>query len=89
MAQRVANDPRCKDCSDPHEPGKARCAACLKRRREEAAVAREDAKAKRRCVVCGAPAAPNHNYTRDPKRAPPSTLCKVHQRYYAERRAAD
>lgn len=87
MAQRAPNDPRCKDCPDPHEPGKARCAACLERRREEAAVAREEAKAKRKCVVCGAPAAPDRRGAAVKGRA--TTLCKAHQRYYAERQAAE
>jgi hypothetical protein len=85
------DDPRCRDCPNARErkPGGglyARCDVCRKLHRERAAVSREERKAKRECVVCRAKAAPNRNYTRDPKRAPTSTLCKAHQRYYAERR---
>ena len=87
MAQRAPDDTRCKDCPEAREPGRSRCAVHLKAAREAAALQREERKAKRRCVVYGAPAAPNRNYTRDPKRAPKSTLCAKHQRYYAERGA--
>lgn len=76
MAARDPNDPRCKDCPEPHEPGRSRCAACAERHRlaaRERTAARKKAK---RCVVCGRSARGG------------TTLCQTHRDYYRVRAAA-
>ena len=73
MSARVPGDSRCKDCSNDHEPNRARCADCLARRRTEAAELAEGRRGKHKCVTCGAKAAKDRKY------------CATHLAYYAAR----
>jgi hypothetical protein len=79
MSSRAPGDPRCKDCPEPHEPGRSRCEACAERHRMAAAERLADRKARKRCAVCGAPAAKRK---RDGRRG---TVCERHAAYYLAR----
>lgn len=76
MSARVPGDPRCKDCAEPHEDGRTRCAACAEKRRVDEAAMRAQRKKRHACVTCGKPAAKDR------------TLCRRHLEYYAARTAA-
>ncbi len=75
MAHREPADPRCKDCPEPHEPNRSRCAACAERHRVAAAVTVAKRRKGKRCVTCGKPATGG------------TTLCSAHRAYYRERAA--
>lgn len=82
MARRDPDDPRCKDCPEPHAPRRARCEACAERHRQAAAKARERRLRAKLCVVCGKPAAMRADLRRR------ATVCATHAEYYSARDAA-
>lgn len=73
MAARANGDIRCKDCPEPHAPGKSRCEACAEKRRVDEAARRTQRRKRRQCLTCGNPAEQGRRY------------CKRHLRYYAAR----
>lgn len=75
MAARETGDPRCKDCPEPHEPGRSRCGTCAEKHRLAAAERTAKLKKNKRCVVCGKAAARG------------LTLCTQHREYYRIRAA--
>lgn len=80
MAHREPNDPRCKDCPEPHEPGAARCAACADEHRLASKARRERLRKQRRCLVCAEPVGKRQD-------GKPARYCSKHLRYYAARMA--
>lgn len=79
MSQRAPGDERCKDCSHPHEPKKARCAPCAERHRQEASALAKERRKADVCVTCGGKVAKRK---RDGE---PSKYCKTHAAYYLDR----
>jgi hypothetical protein len=81
VSERRMGDPRCKDCSADHEPGKSRCAACADRHRQESSALAKKRRAAGLCVTCGGKVAKRK---RDKE---PGKYCKAHAEYYLARSA--
>lgn len=79
MAYREPGDPRCKDCPEPHQRGRARCVACELAHRRATRLRRLDLRKRRLCLVCSAPVVKRPAWRR---------YCRKHLRYYAARAAA-
>lgn len=72
----------CKDCSARALPGRARCAACLERRRAEQKAIVFERKLLGLCVVCEAPVVRHETTGRR------LTVCAYHREYYSARTGA-
>ncbi len=69
----VLDGTQCRECMEPPEEGRRRCAACAERHRQRSAARRAELKSRGKCVVCG-------------KRAVKGmTVCKEHREYYRQR----
>lgn len=75
MAARPPGDPRCKDCPEPREEDRTRCAKCARERRDVEARVREERRRKHACLVCSKPVKRDRRY------------CLTHLKYYAKRSA--
>jgi hypothetical protein len=84
MAFRLSGDPRCRNCSDDHEPGRARCAACAEKHRLKMRRRNRYLISNGLCVVCSAKVAADRRFAEHRRL---TSLCRKHQSYYAERAA--
>lgn len=76
----------CRGCGEAPLPGKSRCEACARAKRELERELREHRREHGLCLTCGAPVARTKALNAGRKRVrEPARYCGKHLAYYAER----